>query len=48
MTSYKIHTLVKFLEPVCCKKRPKIVPDQLLVWGIGPSEGSERCQTDPR
>ena len=24
---------VKF-EPVCCKKRPKIVPDQLLVWGI--------------
>ena len=22
------------LEPVCCKKRPKIVPDQLLVWGI--------------
>ena len=22
------------LEPVCCKKRPKIVPDQLLVWEI--------------
>ena len=22
------------LEPICCKKRPKIVPDQLLVWGI--------------
>ena len=22
------------LEPVCCKKRPKIVPDQLLVWVI--------------
>ena len=22
------------LEPVCCKKRPKIVPGQLLVWGI--------------
>ena len=22
------------VEPVCCKKRPKIVPDQLLVWGI--------------
>ena len=22
------------LEPVCCKKRQKIVPDQLLVWGI--------------
>ena len=25
----------KFLEPVCCKKRQKIVPDQLLVWGVG-------------
>ena len=25
------------LEPVCCKKRPKIVPDQLLVlWNKGP------------
>ena len=24
------HTLV----PICCKKRQKIVPDQLLVWGI--------------
>ena len=23
------------LEPVCCKKRQKIVPDQLLVWGVG-------------
>ena len=22
------------LEPVCYKKRQKIVPDQLLVWGI--------------
>ena len=22
------------LEAVFCKKRPKIVPDQLLVWGI--------------
>jgi hypothetical protein len=22
------------LELVCCKKRPKIVPDQLLVWEI--------------
>ena len=22
------------LEPVCCKKRPKIVRDQSLVWGI--------------
>ena len=22
------------LEPVCCEKHPKIVPDQLLVWGI--------------
>ena len=24
----------KKLEQCCCKKRPKIVPDQLLVWGI--------------
>ena len=24
----------KVLEPVCCKKRQKIFPDQLLVWGI--------------
>ena len=24
----------KELQPVCCKKRQKIVPDQLLVWGI--------------
>ena len=23
------------LEPVCCKKRQKIVPDQLLVCGVG-------------
>ena len=22
------------LEPVCCKKRQQIVPDQLLIWGI--------------
>ena len=22
------------LESVCCKKRPKMVPDQLLVWKI--------------
>ena len=22
------------LELVCCKKRQKFVPDQLLVWGI--------------
>jgi translation elongation factor EF-G len=22
------------LEPVCCKKKLKIVPDQLLVWEI--------------
>ena len=25
----------KALEPVCCKKRQKKVPDQLLVWGVG-------------
>ena len=23
------------LEPVCCKKLQKIVPDQLLFWGVG-------------
>ena len=23
------------LEPVCCKKWPKIVPDQLIVWRVG-------------
>ena len=23
------------VEPVCCKKRQKIAPDQLLVWGVG-------------
>ena len=36
------------LEPVYCKKRQKIVPDQLLVWGKGPSEGFEWYQTEPR
>ena len=38
----------KILESVFCKKRQKIVPDQLLVWGIRASEGSEWYQTDPR
>ena len=28
------------LEPLCCKKRQKIVPDQLMVWGIRAFEGS--------
>ena len=23
------------VEPICCKKRQKIVSDQLLVWGVG-------------
>ena len=23
------------LEPICCKKLQKKVPDQLLVWGVG-------------
>ena len=33
--SYAVKKLTEFqLEPVCCKKRQKIVPDQLLVWGI--------------
>ena len=36
------------LEPVCSNKRQEIVPDQLLVWEIGLSEGSEWYQTDPR
>jgi len=34
------------LEPVCFKKRQKIVPDQLLVCGVGESEGPEGFQTD--
>ena len=31
-----LHNVDSFiiLEPVCCEKRPKIVPDQLLVWEI--------------
>ena len=32
--SIPIMLQVRVLEPVCCKKRQKIVPDQLLVWGI--------------
>ena len=28
-------SLTTSLEPVCCKKRQEIVPDQLLVWGVG-------------
>ena len=39
---------ISALEPVCCNKRQKIVPDQLLVLGIRASEGSEWYQTDPR
>ena len=27
--------MATFLEPVCCKKWQKLVPDQLLVWGVG-------------
>ena len=36
ITSLKISNMMgtTILEPVCCKKRPEIVPDQLLVWGI--------------
>ena len=26
--------ILETLEPVCCKKRQKIVPDQLLVCGV--------------
>ena len=29
------------LEPVCCKKQQKKVPDKLLVCGIGTSGGPE-------
>ena len=29
------------LEPVCSKKRQKIVPDQLLVWGVGDLKDSK-------
>ena len=28
-------SLYSELEPVCCKKGQKIVPDQLLVFGVG-------------
>ena len=38
-------TMDWILEPVCCKKRQKIVPDQLLVWRIRASEGFEWYQT---
>ena len=31
----KKYGIKSFLEPVCCKKRQKIVPDQLLFWGVG-------------
>ena len=34
------------LEPVCFTKRQKIVPDQLLVCGVGDSERPEGFQTD--
>ena len=37
------------LEPVCCKKRPKIVPDKLLVLRVQEtSEGPEGFQTDSK
>ena len=29
-----VNVIFQLLEPVRCKKRQKIVPDQLLVWGI--------------
>ena len=38
----------KYLEPVCCKKWQKIVPDELLVCGVGDSEGPEGFQTDSK
>ena len=30
-----VSILLVSLEPVCCKKKQKTVPDQLLVCGIG-------------
>ena len=36
------------LDPVCCKKRQKIVPGQLLVCGVGDPEGPEGFQTDSK
>ena len=30
----RTHLNYMALEPVCCKKQQKIIPDQLLVWGV--------------
>ena len=35
------------LEPVCCKKQQKAVPELLLVCGIGTSVDSEWFKIDP-
>ena len=35
ISNYKRTRLKTLLEPVCCKKQQKKVPDQLLVCGIG-------------
>ena len=32
---YVVTHLLSYLEPVCCKKHQKIVPDQLLVCRVG-------------
>ena len=32
---FKSLSELSLLEPICCKKRQKIVPDQLLVCGVG-------------
>ena len=49
-TYYVLHNGVKKLEPVCCKKRQKIVPayPSSCHWfgGYGTSEGPEGFQTD--
>ena len=36
------------LGSICCKKRQKIVTDQLLVFGVGTSEEPEGFQTDSK
>ena len=37
---------VQLLDPVCCKKRQKIVPDQLLVWRIRALNGTKLILDD--
>ena len=48
LTGHSLTTLTSFCQPVCFKKRKKIVPDQLLVTGLGTSEEPEGFQTDSK